>query len=267
MSKQRPSIFIGSSSEGLTIAEAIQLNLDLSCETIIWSQGLFGLSGGTLESLIIELPKFDFAILVLTPDDLTESRNINSPAPRDNVLFELGLCLGVLGRERTFIVYDRGSNLKLPSDLAGVTCATYQYHEFGTLQSSLGAASTIIKRTIEKYGLRANHKSFTNKIFNNAEKVIESSKELLTVKLYYVDSVASKAIAIKKIIEEQTLAVVLDLMDSGRGSGDALVLYYYESENLDISMNLYEKLKGSGVIKVEKANWVSTGGDFVMWVK
>ena len=155
MTKPRPSMFIGSSAEGLPVAEAIQLNLDYSCEVTIWSQGVFGLGQGTLESLVDRLHDFDFAALILTPDDITISRDVETQAPRDNVLLELGLFIGALGRERTFVVFDRGANLKLPSDLAGVTPATYQKHSSGNLQSSLGAATTLIKGTIENLGKRA----------------------------------------------------------------------------------------------------------------
>ena len=72
----------------------------------------------SLESLVERLDDFDFAALILTPDDVTISRDEEMQAPRDNVLLELGLFIGAIGRERSFIVYDRGSNLKLPSDLA-----------------------------------------------------------------------------------------------------------------------------------------------------
>lgn len=154
MSKPRPSMFIGSSTEGLAVAEAIQANLDFNCEVTIWSQGVFGLSVGTLESLVERLSDFDFAALVLTPDDVVVSRAEVNQTPRDNVLMELGMFIGRIGRERTFIVYDRSAQLKLPSDLAGVTPATYQPHLNGNLQSSLGAATTLIKGTIEKLGKR-----------------------------------------------------------------------------------------------------------------
>jgi len=70
MQKIRPSIFIGSSTEGLKIAKYIQVLLDHSCEVTIWSQGVFGLGEGPLESLVLAAEKFDFAILVLTADDM-----------------------------------------------------------------------------------------------------------------------------------------------------------------------------------------------------
>ncbi|MET0396393.1 MAG: TIR domain-containing protein [Longimicrobiaceae bacterium] len=154
-SQQRPSVFIGSSKEGLPIAEAIQLNLDELCEVTLWSQGFFGVGQGTLESLVGKLNDFDFAILVLTPDDMVESRGESQQSPRDNVLLELGLFIGGLGRERTFTVFDRTADLKLPSDLAGVTPATYQPHSSGNLEAALGAPSTKLKKSILHYGLRA----------------------------------------------------------------------------------------------------------------
>lgn len=152
MSDTRPTVFIGSSREGLAVAEAIQLNLDHACDTTIWSQGVFGLGDGTLEALVTRKEDFDFAILVLTPDDLTLSRDEIQPSPRDNVMLELGIFLGAIGRKRTFAVYDRTAIVKLPSDLAGVTHATYQPHADGNLQATLGAATTLIKGSIQQFG-------------------------------------------------------------------------------------------------------------------
>ncbi len=154
----RPRVFIGSSTEGLKIAETIQLLLDRYCEATIWSQGVFGLSSGTLESLVLALDNFDFAILVLTPDDMINSRGQENQSPRDNVLFELGLFVGGLGRNRTYIVYQRDTSIKLPSDLAGITMATFQIHSDGNLQASLGASCTQIKNEIEKNGVRVDRR-------------------------------------------------------------------------------------------------------------
>jgi len=154
MKKNKSSVFIGSSAEGLKIAKHLQVLLDHSCEVTIWSQGVFGLNKGSLEALVNALDGFDFAILVLTADDLVTSRDVSTAAPRDNVLFELGLFMGGLGKNRTFIVYDRSKSLKLPSDLAGVTAATFELHSNGNLQSSLGASATLIENEIESQGPR-----------------------------------------------------------------------------------------------------------------
>ena len=96
-----PRVFVGSSSEGLPVARAIQFLLKDSAHVSIWDQGVFGLSQGNLESLVRSLDSFDFAILVITPDDVVISRNVESQVPRDNVMFELGLFMGRLGRERS----------------------------------------------------------------------------------------------------------------------------------------------------------------------
>ena len=150
----RPAVFIGSSTEGLETAKAIQVLLDRSCEPEIWSQGIFGLSSGSLESLVSALDRFDFAVLVVSPDDTAVSRGSAKNVPRDNIIFELGLFIGGLGRDRTFMVFDRTRPPDLPSDLAGVTAATYEPHGSGNLDAALGAACTKIERAIVRLGLR-----------------------------------------------------------------------------------------------------------------
>lgn len=154
----KPSVFVGSSSEGLRVAQTIQVLLDRVCEVEVWSQGVFGLTQGPLESLVLALERFDFAVLVLTADDLTVTRGTERPVARDNVLFELGLFVGGLGRDRTFMLFDRTHPPSLPSDLAGVTAATYEPHTSGNLQAALGAACTQIQNTIEKLGVRESQK-------------------------------------------------------------------------------------------------------------
>lgn len=149
-----PAVFIGSSSEGLSIAEAIQQNLNRDCDSTIWHQGLFGLSRGTLETLVERAGDFDFAILVLTPDDMIESRGKSNQSPRDNVLLEIGLFIGTLGRERTFIVYDQKADIKMPSDLAGVSLAGYRLHSDGNIQASVGPACTQLRMEIKQGGFR-----------------------------------------------------------------------------------------------------------------
>jgi len=154
MSQTKPFVFIGSSAEGLDMAKAVQANLEYSCECQIWSQGLFGLSSGTLETLVKSIDKFDFAILVLTEDDITISRGNEQKSPRDNVIFELGLFIGGLGQKRTFIVIDRNGKIKLPSDLAGITPATFEPPVNGTIQSAVGTACLQIEQAIKELGSR-----------------------------------------------------------------------------------------------------------------
>jgi len=123
--KARPQIFIGCSVEGLTEAKIIQMELAHSAaDTVLWSQGVFGLSRSTLETLVEKARSFTHAVLVLTPDDMLIKRDDEANAARDNVLFELGLFMGALGRERTFVVNEK--SVRLPTDLAGIATVSFQ---------------------------------------------------------------------------------------------------------------------------------------------
>lgn len=148
-------VFVGSSTEGLPVAEAIQLGLDHAAEVTIWHQGVFGLSRGTLEELVRASKNFDFAVLVLTPDDLTVHRESVNNSARDNVIFELGLFIGTLGRDRTFIIYPRDNQPRLPSDLAGVTSLTYRTRSDNNLRAAVGPACTEIKEVIRVHSAPA----------------------------------------------------------------------------------------------------------------
>ena len=127
-----PTIFIGCSGESLAIAETIKAKLslaDTNVEVRLWSDGVFQPSTFTLESLERELRHADFAALVLAPDDVVTSREKTVPAPRDNVIFELGLFIGALGHSRTFVVRPLDVDVKMPTDLAGFTTLPYTVGE------------------------------------------------------------------------------------------------------------------------------------------
>jgi predicted nucleotide-binding protein len=145
----RPSIFVGSSREGLDIAKAVEFNLKDDADVTIWNQNVFELSHATLESLVKLIDQFDFAVLVLTPDDILVSRHNVFETARDNVFVELGLFMGKLGRERTFVVCDQDSEVKIPSDLSGVTLAGYHgKRKDKNMVSALSPACTQIKLSL-----------------------------------------------------------------------------------------------------------------------
>jgi predicted nucleotide-binding protein with TIR-like domain len=152
MPTELPSVFIGSSSEGLDIAREVELHLSREANVTLWTNGIFVLGEGSLESLVNALDKFDFAVLVLSPDDLLETRGENFTSPRDNVLFELGLFMGRLGRRRTIILSEEGAQLKLPSDLNGITRATYRRRENQPLSAVVSPSCTIIINSMRSQG-------------------------------------------------------------------------------------------------------------------
>jgi len=89
----QPPLFIGSSSESLDIAYALQENLDNDAEVTVWPQDIFEPSRFVLESLILALDRCDFGVFVLSPDDRLTMRGEQLNVTRDNVVFELGLKL------------------------------------------------------------------------------------------------------------------------------------------------------------------------------
>jgi predicted nucleotide-binding protein len=150
----RPVVFLGSSKEGLPLLEAAQVLLEEDCELIPWTT-MVGASDFPLLALLDQLEQFEFAILLLTPDDVAISRKRRQQAPRDNLIFEVGLLMGRLGRKCVFMVADRATQQKLPSDWQGLTLVTFHQPTAGTLEAALGPACARIKRAISDHRRRS----------------------------------------------------------------------------------------------------------------
>jgi len=149
----KPRVFIGSSVEGLNVAYAVQQNLLHEAEVTVWDQGVFELSRTTMESLTKALSDSDFAIFVFSLDDLVRIRDLTAPAVRDNVLFEFGLFIGKLGRERVFFLLPSDGDLHLPTDLLGVTPGRYESARTdGSMQAATGAVCHQIRLQMKTLG-------------------------------------------------------------------------------------------------------------------
>lgn len=150
----KPRIFIGSSVEGLGVAYAIQQNLTHDAEATVWDQGVFELSKTSIESLASVLDQSDFGIFVFSPDDITKMRDKEHNTIRDNVIFEFGLFVGGLGRNRVFFITPTGTEFHIPTDLLGVTPATYSAQRAdGSLQAATGPACNQIREAMKKLPL------------------------------------------------------------------------------------------------------------------
>jgi CAP12/Pycsar effector protein, TIR domain len=123
----KPSVFIGSSMESLPFARAIRSRLVDDAEGTVWDELFTDIGSTFIETIINSVPRSDFAILVLSPDDLIESRNDQKFGPRDNVVFELGAFMGRLGRSRALVVHQADARIKIPTDLSGVVTAQYHW--------------------------------------------------------------------------------------------------------------------------------------------
>jgi Predicted nucleotide-binding protein containing TIR-like domain len=167
--ERKPKIFVGCSTEATRAAQAVQNNLRFVAFTKIWSQNTFQPSHFTIEDLIKDAPKYDFAVFILAPDDITLSRDAQQHAPRDNVIFETGLFMGVLGRDRVFLIKQGDMQVKLPSDLLGVNPVDYVVpppDDNDAWESALGYATNRIEAAIKQLGFRP-----------MAQEVVKTSEE------------------------------------------------------------------------------------------
>lgn len=149
----KPKIFIGSSVEGLSVAYSIQQNLTHDADVTVWDQGVFELSKTTIESLLEILGKSDFGIFVFSPDDISIIRKENQNIVRDNVIFEFGLFIGKLGRQRVYFVIPSNTEFHLPTDLLGITPGKYDPNrEDKSLQAATGPVCHQIRLQLKKLG-------------------------------------------------------------------------------------------------------------------
>jgi predicted nucleotide-binding protein len=160
----KPVIFIASSTEGLEVAEAIGENLNDFCEWRLWDKGVFEHGDFYLEALDKQVNSNDFAIMVLTNDDSCVSRGQEYNIPRDNVLLELGMFIGKLGRKRTFIVVDKTAKLKMPSDLSGLVTGSFEPPQNLRWINALSAVCIGIKSSIKRQGLLNPYRALLNQI-------------------------------------------------------------------------------------------------------
>jgi len=149
-----PQVFIISSAEALPIAREIQSALGHDATVTLWTNGVFFASDYPVDSLEAAVDQSDFAIAVAQPDDTSISRSVESKIARDNVIFELGLFMGRLGRKRTILFQPKGQELKLPSDLLGLTPINYRIGRKEEMAALIGTACNEARKVIETLGVR-----------------------------------------------------------------------------------------------------------------
>ena len=158
MSAPSPSVhlFIGSSAEGHAVARNLQAELEAMsvCEVERWDQNVFEPSGYALDSLLEVAARVDFAVLVASPDDVSVSREVESPSVRDNIVLEFGLFAGALGRERTYLLATGDRSLKLPTDVLGLTRLPFRPRSDDNLRAAVNEAALQIQRQVERRGRR-----------------------------------------------------------------------------------------------------------------
>jgi CRP/FNR family cyclic AMP-dependent transcriptional regulator len=150
-----PVVFIISSSEQTSFAARISIELREIAEVEPWYTS-FAPGAYPLEALQQSVSRADFAIAIAAKDDIAVIQQTEHGVMRDNVLFEIGWFMSCLGRDRTFVLVEKGE-MKLPSDLKGMTFLPYEQSD-QALESKSDDFEQILEvltKAIKKHGTLA----------------------------------------------------------------------------------------------------------------
>lgn len=199
----KPKLFIGCAKEDLAVAKAIEQNLWRETEVTVWDEDKFDSTHAPIETLLKLAEQTDFAILIFSP--LDPSRHKESKAARDNVIFEAGLFLGKLNRNRVFLVKPENCNqLRLPSDLSGLDPLPYEDNR--TDNNWIAAVSPTCNHIRTRIiALRGTAKHPTH--FKNQEPVEKLASEVVTKPDSPQEEVKRKALEERGIILDKFSAI------------------------------------------------------------
>jgi SAM-dependent methyltransferase len=114
----KPRVFIGSAREAEDLVAELAIELDPKFQPLPWYEAFPIDSTFTLERLVEVTAEVEFAIFLLGGEDSRVRRGEPGRVPRDNVVLEFGLFLGVLGPGRVFVL--RYAESSAPTDLDGL---------------------------------------------------------------------------------------------------------------------------------------------------
>lgn len=147
---EKPTVFIASSSEAISVAEAVHIKLEQEMRVKLW-ENAFDLSSITITTLINKTKEADYAVFVFHPDDKSLIREKEYSSVRDNVVLELGMFIGSLGLEKCFILVPKSAEttFRLPTDLSGVTATFYDDQEPDLTDAVTGSCAKI-KQSVKR---------------------------------------------------------------------------------------------------------------------
>lgn len=135
MTDLKPKIFIGSSTSGIPVAEKVKQNLSGVGDCFLWNEpNVWEPNRSTFENLLRMVSYFDFGVFVATADDLTLTNDKIVIEPRDNVILEMTLFCGAMGRDKSFLLVEEG--VKLPSDFNGIYMPRFKRNDESTVEKA-----------------------------------------------------------------------------------------------------------------------------------
>jgi len=231
-----PTLFVGSSTEALPIAEAAQRAISHVANVTLWTQGVFGLNQTVFEGFINKAKYYDYAVFIFSKDDTINIRGVDKGSVRDNVVFELGFFCAVLGSRRCFFMIPKdNSEFRIPSDLRGLMFASYDIDSYpGNIDAAIGSGCSEIIREIRSPG----------KLTGNWE-------------IYVDDSDHNEPNGIFQIVHAGTKITAKLYLKKGRSGNDTYRSFVYEGRYLSGQIILHfeqadaeDHVVGSMTIKV-----------------
>jgi hypothetical protein len=144
----KPRLLIGSSAAERPNALSLQAGIEDLAQVTRYCRAEFDPPGRFLDGIFEALHEFDFAAFLIGEDDLAAKRKRAEPG--DSILLPLGMFLGALGRQRTFVVCAAETARELPAELRGVVTATYPPPRSHGAAPSLACACAILKEQITR---------------------------------------------------------------------------------------------------------------------
>lgn len=154
---EKAKVFIASSGRTLTLAEKLRDELQTEfCEGVLWVEESKHQPGATIIEMLENAgEKYDFAVIILARDDVIVRGKDDTLKARDNCVFEAGMFVAYLKRERCFLV-NSVEQRDLPSDLGGVISLPFvepdNLSDRQACAEALRNVSATIKDSIQRLG-------------------------------------------------------------------------------------------------------------------
>lgn len=133
-------LLVLSTEESLRLAQQVRETLARHVSCAIWEDSrVFPLSRTAIECLVTAAKTYDAVVIVAVADDIVRIREQLLHQMRDNLIFEMGLFTGALGRENVYCILDRSiaDSTRIPTDLAGFMFADFDARKIASDHSNL----------------------------------------------------------------------------------------------------------------------------------
>lgn len=153
---EQSRIFIASSERAHTFAKMIRTSVNddehYSAET--WKDALSSSGAQSkIEALEAWVKIYDYAIIIFTKADLLSKEAGNDSRSRDDCVFEAGLFMALLGRQRCMLLSSVETS-DLPSDLGGITLMRFKEPDdlanYDKCRQAVDAAAEAIQAMVQR---------------------------------------------------------------------------------------------------------------------